>query len=209
MPTKNLVAILGVLIILLTFLLFRNGCNKPDPVDEEALQEQIDSLSKENHALIALQGELTKKVAKLQEEAIQLVEEKRIADQKYYKLSNNQKIIIVEKIVGGPVQSTDSTITFTYPQLDSINIMASDLNLCEALLNNCSQVNEALVEKNNLSFERHANDSLSIELLTSDRDYWKIKAKDSESKVKKRGKWVKRLGAIAVIEALVIGLTNR
>lgn len=192
--------LLIILTILSIFFSFR-GCDKP----KEYSQEYVDSLvkSKDSAVAVAMEHERRFKKATEQRDSIVKVGEKLKED--YNKKTRPERIVIIERIIG-PVDSDSSGIRITYDQLDSINLIVIDRDICESIV---SKADEQIAEL----FGATTNYKLALNKSEEVNGILKVKVTElsnSNNKYKKKTKRNRKIaigvGIVAIGQAAILYL---
>ena len=202
---------------ILIVVLLKLGCSKKQPVVPEIpyTKEYVDSLKKEIAIEKALNAESRKRIANSDSAIKDLKEAKLISDAKYAALSRKERIRRLESSVGGTVTTTDSLTCLNDTQMDSVNAIVAEKNLCESILQECSNQNQEYRLMDSRSVNMINNLTLALDTtevaLVASKDVIQYKDKEIHklsTKNKRKGKWLKTLIGVVIAETGYILITR-
>lgn len=192
--------LVAILLVVLGVMIFRGCDTKPSYTPD-----YVDSLIKSKDSAIAVANEYELRANKYAQERDSLEKRGERVRVEYRYKTRIERVVQIEKVIGEVVADSNG-VHITYDQLDSINYIAIDRDLCESVLKKADkQIEELSKSLENYKIAAKKQDE-AFKLVDTKLDVANGKLAKSIKKIKRNRKMAIGAGLIAMANGVVLYL---
>lgn len=192
--------LVAILLVVLGVMIFR-GCD----IKPSYTSDYVDSLIKSKDSAIAVANEYELRANKYAQERDSLEKRGERVRVEYRYKTRIERVVQIEKVIGEVVADSNG-VHITYDQLDSINYIAIDRDLCESVLKKADkQIEELSKSLENYKIAAKKQDE-AFKLVDTKLDVANGKLAKSIKKIKRNRKMAIGAGLIAMANGVVLYL---
>jgi hypothetical protein len=167
--------------------------------------EYVSQLLKSRDSVVAIAQDAQRRLDILIQEKDSIIARGVITKTEYITKTRIEKVRVIERIVG-PVKDSAGYVYLNSAQVDSVNYIAMERDLCESLLDNCSKRNTELTfSVKNYSIATSKGDKLILDFKHEIKTINNSRTKDKK-RIKRNRNIAIGATAIALLEGLIITL---